>query len=61
HNLVHEDHDMMTQFQVGTQGCSPCAETARPLPAPINFDAPRCVPPPECLAAGGGGGDDSCG
>ena len=60
HNLVHEDHDMMTQFQVGTKGCSPCAEPARPLPAPTNFDAPQCVPPPECLAAGGDGGD-SCG
>ena len=56
HNLVHEDHDMMTQFQVGTQGCSPCAEPAKPLPAPANFDAPQCVPPPECIADGGGGG-----
>lgn len=48
HNLVHEDHDMMTQFQVGSQGCEPCAEPAKPLPAPTSFDAPQCVPPPEC-------------
>lgn len=56
HNLVHEDHDMMTQFQVGTQGCEPCVEQAKPLPAPANFDAPQCVPPAECMADGGSGG-----
>ncbi|MGB7084410.1 MAG: multicopper oxidase family protein [Phormidesmis sp.] len=50
HNLVHEDHDMMTQFQVGTRGCSPCAEPAHPLPVPATFDSPTCVPPDECLA-----------
>ncbi|NJM96850.1 MAG: multicopper oxidase family protein [Phormidesmis sp. RL_2_1] len=50
HNLVHEDHDMMTQFQVGTRGCPPCAEPAKPLPAPANFDLPQCVPPKECMA-----------
>jgi spore coat protein A len=35
HNLVHEDHDMMTQFEVGTGGPDPI-ESARPkrLPAP---------------------------
>ncbi|MFO0030798.1 MAG: multicopper oxidase family protein [Cyanobacteriota bacterium] len=48
HNLVHEDHDMMTQFQIGTNGCDPCAAPARPLPAPAAFDAPRCLPGPEC-------------
>ncbi|MEM7062137.1 MAG: multicopper oxidase family protein [Cyanobacteria bacterium P01_B01_bin.77] len=48
HNLVHEDHDMMTQFQVGTNGCEPCAEPAKSLPVPDTFDIPKCVPPPEC-------------
>lgn len=35
HNIVHEDHDMMTQFQVGKDGCDPtvCAKP-QPLPAP---------------------------
>jgi spore coat protein A, manganese oxidase len=31
HNLVHEDHDMMTQFEVGTHGHDPL-NSARPLP-----------------------------
>jgi spore coat protein A len=32
HNLVHEDHDMMTQFQVGQGGPDPVkAEPAKPL------------------------------
>lgn len=48
HNLVHEDHDMMTQFEVGDRGCEPCAEPARAMPAPAGFDAPQCVPPEEC-------------
>ncbi len=48
HNLVHEDHDMMTQFEIGTDGCDPCAAPARPLPAPADFDAPRCIPAGEC-------------
>ena len=30
HNLVHEDHSMMTQFEVGQDGDSPCS--APPLP-----------------------------
>jgi FtsP/CotA-like multicopper oxidase with cupredoxin domain len=35
HNLPHEDHDMMTQFAVGTGGPDPIsAAPARPLPAP---------------------------
>lgn len=35
HNIVHEDHDMMTQFQVGQGGFDPLtADPARPLPAP---------------------------
>jgi spore coat protein A, manganese oxidase len=29
HNLVHEDHDMMTQFKVGTQGESPLSKPAK--------------------------------
>jgi FtsP/CotA-like multicopper oxidase with cupredoxin domain len=48
HNLVHEDHDMMTQFQVGQQGCNPCIAPARPLPAPSTFDPPICIPGQEC-------------
>jgi spore coat protein A, manganese oxidase len=35
HNIVHEDHDMMTQFEVGTGGLDPIATApAQPLPAP---------------------------
>ena len=35
HNLVHEDHDMMVQFEVGTGGFDPIkAAPARNLPAP---------------------------
>ena len=34
HNLPHEDHDMMTQFEVGTGGPSPFAAPPQPLPAP---------------------------
>ena len=36
HNIVHEDHDMMTQFQVGRGGCEPTCAPPRSLPAP-NF------------------------
>jgi spore coat protein A len=36
HNLVHEDHDMMVQFEVGTGG-----------PHPIEADRPRRLPAPE--------------
>ena len=32
HNTVHEDHDMMTQFQVGIGGADPMSAPARPLP-----------------------------
>jgi hypothetical protein len=40
HNLVHEDHDMMTQFKVGQGGDDPVtADPARPLSA-----APPLVP-----------------
>ena len=34
HNAVHEDHDMMNQFEVGKGGRSPLAVAAKPLPAP---------------------------
>lgn len=34
HNLVHEDHDMRHQFEVGKGGPEPInAALARPLPA----------------------------
>jgi FtsP/CotA-like multicopper oxidase with cupredoxin domain len=32
HNLVHEDHDMMTQFEVGKGGHDPLSDRAKPLP-----------------------------
>ncbi|HEY9640026.1 MAG TPA: multicopper oxidase domain-containing protein [Coleofasciculaceae cyanobacterium] len=54
HNLVHEDHDMMTQFEVGHQGCDPCSAPAKPLPAPPTYDAPPCIPPQECSLSPGG-------
>jgi hypothetical protein len=35
HNLVHEDHDMMVQFEVGTGGHDPITtDPARNGPAP---------------------------
>ncbi|HEY9603302.1 MAG TPA: multicopper oxidase domain-containing protein [Allocoleopsis sp.] len=34
HNIVHEDHDMMNQFEVGTGGSDPLSDRAKPLPAP---------------------------
>ncbi|MBD2774048.1 multicopper oxidase family protein [Iningainema tapete] len=34
HNLVHEDHDMMTQLEVDQGGISPFAAPAQLLPAP---------------------------
>ncbi|ARV57482.1 bilirubin oxidase [Nostocales cyanobacterium HT-58-2] len=34
HNMVHEDRDMMSQFQVGRGGIDPMSAPARPLPAP---------------------------
>jgi spore coat protein A, manganese oxidase len=35
HNTVHEDHDMMTQFEVGSGGVDPMSAPAKPLPAPL--------------------------
>lgn len=34
HNMVHEDRDMMSQFEVGQGGINPMSAPARPLPAP---------------------------
>jgi spore coat protein A len=34
HNLVHEDHDMMAQFDVGKGGADPKSAPAQSLPAP---------------------------
>ncbi|NJO43096.1 MAG: multicopper oxidase domain-containing protein [Cyanobacteria bacterium CRU_2_1] len=34
HNIVHEDHDMMTQFEIGKGGPDPLSDRAKPLPAP---------------------------
>lgn len=34
HNTVHEDHDMMNQFQVGKGGPNPMSVPAKRLPAP---------------------------
>ncbi len=33
HNMVHEDHDMMNQFEVGQGGIDPMSFQAKPLPA----------------------------
>ncbi|MBV6626935.1 MAG: multicopper oxidase domain-containing protein [Rivularia sp. (in: Bacteria)] len=33
HNTVHEDHAMMTQFEVGSGGVNPMSAPPRPLPA----------------------------
>ncbi|MFH7026513.1 MAG: multicopper oxidase family protein [Heteroscytonema crispum UTEX LB 1556] len=34
HNMVHEDHDMMNQFEIGQGGIDPMSVPAKPLPAP---------------------------
>jgi FtsP/CotA-like multicopper oxidase with cupredoxin domain len=34
HNMIHEDFDMMSQFEVGQGGIDPMSAPARPLPAP---------------------------
>src|SRR4029078_6220390 len=44
HNLVHEDHDMMVQFEVGTGGHHP-----------IDHDRPKHQPAPELRGDEGGG------
>lgn len=48
HNLVHEDHDMMTQFEVGSGGDDPItAAPAKPISqaGPLWEETPK--PPPE--------------
>ncbi len=42
HNLVHEDHAMMTQFEVGSGGASPLSKPAQPIPVSL----PEMSPPP---------------
>ncbi|KAB8334991.1 multicopper oxidase family protein [Scytonema tolypothrichoides VB-61278] len=34
HNMVHEDRDMMSQFEIGQNGINPMSALARPLPPP---------------------------
>lgn len=55
HNIVHEDHDMMTQFEIGQGGLDPMGDRAKPLPAtplgstqppPLFEDRPL---PPNCV------------
>lgn len=46
HNLVHEDHDMMIQFQVGTGGDPWASAPAGPSSeAPPLYDTPETPPP----------------
>lgn len=54
HNLVHEDHDMMNQFEVGSGGSEPLSEPAKRLPAPNlgSTNPPRLIEerlPCKCL------------
>ena len=48
HNLIHEDHDMMTQFQVGTDGPAWAAAPAKPISeaGPLWGDDGSGDPPP---------------
>jgi spore coat protein A, manganese oxidase len=43
HNVIHEDHDMMTNFEVGTGGPDPVA--AAP-PRAVTNPLPPLVKPP---------------
>jgi spore coat protein A, manganese oxidase len=52
HNLPHEDHDMMTQFEVGQGGPSPLSEKAKPLPAPPFRDGLYSAQQGYCAKAG---------
>jgi FtsP/CotA-like multicopper oxidase with cupredoxin domain len=56
HNVVHEDHDMMVQFEVGAGGPDPLgADPARDLPAPpLRLSRPPASPP---AGAAPGGAD----
>lgn len=45
HNLVHEDHDMMTQFEVGTDGPAWFSAPPKPLPEePLGEEDPEEPP-----------------
>ena len=48
HNLIHEDHDMMTQFQVGTNGPAWASDPAKPISeaGPLWGDGSGDPPPP---------------
>jgi spore coat protein A, manganese oxidase len=52
HNLSHEDHDMMTQFEVGEGGPSPLSAGAKPLPAPPFKDGLYSAKEGYCAEAG---------
>ena len=53
HNLVHEDHDMMTQFEAGEGGPDWASVPARPI-----SEAPPLFPTDSGSGSGSGGGDD---
>ena len=56
HNLVHEDHDMMTQFEVGEGGPSPLSDPAKPTSeAPPLYTEKPPVPPVDPPVDNGGG------
>jgi hypothetical protein len=44
HNTIHEDHDMMVNFEVGTGGPDPVT-TARPRPVSELRSTPLVEPP----------------
>lgn len=52
HNLPHEDHDMMTQFEVGEGGPSSLSARAKPLPAPAFKDGLYGAQEGYCAEAG---------
>jgi FtsP/CotA-like multicopper oxidase with cupredoxin domain len=56
HNLVHEDHDMMVQFEVGADGHDPIdADRPRKQPAPeLRGDDRRSRPGSDSSGPGGG-------
>jgi spore coat protein A, manganese oxidase len=55
HNLTHEDHDMMTQFQVGDDGPAWNSDPAKPISqagplVPPKTPGPRPKPAPKPVA-----------
>jgi spore coat protein A, manganese oxidase len=55
HNLVHEDHDMMTQFEVGAGGHDPIhADPCKDLPAAPLFTTPEEPGPTPSTGDGSG-------